>query len=161
MEFQSSQNKQNNRTFSKKIRRGPDLPGLGRNCADPAQIYRRRAGDDFKRPASAPSDRIGTRRSRPSDQVTIDGDRSSSPRQKRGRRWGLGFGRGLTGAHLGWPGVDLAVAFGCGSLEKGSAMSSERRASKWWGPRLPPSPPDAPARSAMASATVGLGPGKV
>jgi hypothetical protein len=40
-------------------------------------------------------------------------------------------------------------------------MSSEKRASKRHGPRLPPSPPDALARSAMASATIGLGPGKV
>jgi hypothetical protein len=51
--------------------------------------------------------------------VTIDGDRSSSPRQRRGRRRGLGFGRGFTGAHLGLLGMDLAVAFGCGVSEKG------------------------------------------
>jgi hypothetical protein len=44
MEFQSLQDKQNNSAFSKKIRRGPDLPGLGRPDANPAQICRRRAG---------------------------------------------------------------------------------------------------------------------
>jgi hypothetical protein len=40
-------------------------------------------------------------------------------------------------------------------------MSSERQTSKRRGPRLASSPPDDPARSAMASATVGLGPRKV
>jgi hypothetical protein len=40
-------------------------------------------------------------------------------------------------------------------------MSSKRRSSKRRGPRLTPSPPDAPARSAMALAIIGLGPGKV
>jgi hypothetical protein len=31
--------------FLKKSARGPDLPGTGRNSANPAQIHRQRAGD--------------------------------------------------------------------------------------------------------------------
>jgi hypothetical protein len=38
MEFQSSQNKQNHQSISKKISRGPDLPETGRGEADLAQI---------------------------------------------------------------------------------------------------------------------------
>jgi hypothetical protein len=46
MEFQSSQIKQKSAEhFLKKITRGPDLPGTGRNSADPAQIRQRRTGD--------------------------------------------------------------------------------------------------------------------
>jgi hypothetical protein len=104
---------------------------VGQICperAKTAQIQPRSTGDAqemiFKWPAggarlSAPlGGRIDTRRSRSSDQVTINGDRLSSPRQKRGRWRELGFGRGLTGAHLGRLGVDLAMAFGCGLSEK-------------------------------------------
>jgi hypothetical protein len=36
MEFQSLQDKQIHRAFSKKKQRGPDLPELGRSSADPA-----------------------------------------------------------------------------------------------------------------------------
>jgi hypothetical protein len=38
MQFQSTQNKKIHRVFSKKIARGPDLPGTGRGEADLAQI---------------------------------------------------------------------------------------------------------------------------
>jgi hypothetical protein len=38
MEFQSFQDKQIHRAFSKKIQRGPDLPELGQSSADLAQI---------------------------------------------------------------------------------------------------------------------------
>jgi hypothetical protein len=46
MEFQSLQDKQIHRAFSKKIQRRPDLPELGRSSADLAQIQRgvRRGG---------------------------------------------------------------------------------------------------------------------
>jgi hypothetical protein len=74
--------------LEKKYRAGQICP----EQAKTAQIQPRSAGDAretiFKWPAggarlSAPlGGRIGTRRSRPSDQVMIDGDRSSSPRQK-------------------------------------------------------------------------------
>jgi hypothetical protein len=124
MDFQNLQNKQIHRVFPKKIECGPDLPGMGRNSADPAQIRWRCTGDDFQMAGrwgsavSALGGRIGTRRFWPCNQVTIDGDRLSSPRQKRGCQWGLGFGREFTGAHLGWLGIDLAVVFVCGSSKK-------------------------------------------
>jgi hypothetical protein len=44
--------------------------------------------------------------------------------------------------------------------QKSSAMLSERRTSTRLGPSPPPSPLDAPARSAMASATVEPRPGE-
>jgi hypothetical protein len=46
MEFQSLQDKQFHRAFSKKNMRGPDLLGLGRGSIDPAQIQQgaRRGG---------------------------------------------------------------------------------------------------------------------
>jgi hypothetical protein len=72
----------------------------------------------------------------------------------------LGFGRGLTGAHLGWLGVDLVVAFGYGGSEKVGEVVGEVNVERR-GPGHAPSPPDAPARSVMASATVGSSPGKV
>jgi hypothetical protein len=57
------------------------------------------------------------RRSWPFDQVAINGQRSSSSRQKSRTAARLGFGRGLLGAHLGWFGDNLAVTFGCGGSE--------------------------------------------
>jgi hypothetical protein len=44
MEFQSLQINPNNRAFSLKKSRGPDLPGLGRSGANAAQIQPRHAG---------------------------------------------------------------------------------------------------------------------
>jgi hypothetical protein len=58
------------------------------------------------------------RRSWPSDQVAIDGQCSSSSRQKRRTAARLGFGRGLLEAHLGRLGDDLEVAFGGGGSEE-------------------------------------------
>jgi hypothetical protein len=37
----------------------------------------------------------------------------------------LGFGRGVLGAHLGWFGDDLVVAFGCGGSEKVGELVGE------------------------------------
>jgi hypothetical protein len=48
----------------------------------------------------------------------IDGQRSSSPRQKTRASAGLGFGWGFTGAHLGLLIDNLAVALRCGASEK-------------------------------------------
>jgi hypothetical protein len=48
----------------------------------------------------------------------IDGQRSSSPRQKTRASAGLAFGWGFIAAHLGLLVDDLAVALGCGASEK-------------------------------------------
>jgi hypothetical protein len=74
--------------LEKKYRAGQICP----KWAKTARIQPRSAGNaresDFKWPASgarlslASGDRIGTRRSQPSDQVKIDGARSSSPLQR-------------------------------------------------------------------------------
>jgi hypothetical protein len=125
IEFQSSQINQIQQSISKiKMIMGqicPKRPEMARSGPD----LRRRARErEFKwltgrvRSSAAPGDRIGMRRSWPFDQVAIDGQRSSSPRQKSRTAARLGFGRGLLGAHLGWFGDDLVVKFGYGGSEK-------------------------------------------
>jgi hypothetical protein len=51
--------------------------------------------------SAAPGGRIGTGPVRSSDQVTIDGARSSSMRERSGAAETLGFRLGVVGAHRG------------------------------------------------------------
>jgi hypothetical protein len=55
----------------------------------------------------------------------IDGQRSSSPRQKTRASAGLGFGWGLSGAHLGLLVDDPEVALGYDASEKLSDVVGE------------------------------------
>jgi hypothetical protein len=121
MEFQSLQNKQNNRTFSKK------KYGTGQICpdwAEAAQIQPRcskkggavAAFEPARGPgwSAARGCRIGTGPARSSDQVAIDGRRSSSTRKRAGAAETLGFCLGVAGAHRGAAGRWGRVGGGCG-----------------------------------------------
>jgi hypothetical protein len=101
MNFQSLQNLENYNRISKKKSCGPDLPRTGpirrESSPDPPATRGRgefkQLANGARRSASLGS-RIGMRRPWPFDQVTIDGRRSSSMRERNGAAETLGFRRG-------------------------------------------------------------------
>jgi hypothetical protein len=121
MEFQSLQINQKNGAFSlKKISRarsarngpvrresGPDSP-----VARGSRRFKWLANGARR---SAPlGGQIGTRHSWPSDQVVVDGQRSSSTRERNGAAKTIGFCLGVAGAHRGAAGWRERVGGGRG-----------------------------------------------